>query len=130
MVGVLGGFTTFSAFSLETLTLARSGEWLGASANVMFSVLLCLAAVWLGYAAAGRRSIADALLVAASGALPINFAAERCRSGRTGSTRNFLPSTFGPVLLALAHLSLLAKQPELSLLANFLCTSPYLCVDC
>ena len=52
MVGVLGGFTTFSAFSLETLTLARSGEWLGASANVMFSVLLCLAAVWLGYAVA------------------------------------------------------------------------------
>jgi fluoride exporter len=52
MVGVLGGFTTFSAFSLETLQLARSGEWLGASANVVFSVLLCLAAVWLGYAAA------------------------------------------------------------------------------
>jgi CrcB protein len=52
MVGVLGGFTTFSAFSLETLNLARSGEWLGASANVIFSVLLCLAAVWVGYAAA------------------------------------------------------------------------------
>jgi fluoride exporter len=51
MVGVLGGFTTFSAFSLETLHLARNGEWLGASANAMFSLLLCLAAVWLGYAA-------------------------------------------------------------------------------
>ena len=48
MVGVLGGYTTFSSFSLQTLNLARSGEWLYASANVLLSVLLCLSAVWVG----------------------------------------------------------------------------------
>ena len=49
LVGVCGGFTTFSAFSLETLELARNGEWLWASAYVALSVTLCLLAVWLGY---------------------------------------------------------------------------------
>jgi CrcB protein len=48
MVGLCGGFTTFSSFSLETLRLAREGAWVWAGANVMFSVLLCLGAVWLG----------------------------------------------------------------------------------
>lgn len=52
MIGVLGGFTTFSSFSLETLNLARDGEWLFAGANVALSVLLCLVAVWLGHAGA------------------------------------------------------------------------------
>jgi CrcB protein len=52
MIGILGGYTTFSSFSLETLNLARDGEWVFASANVALSVGLCLAAVWLGYAAA------------------------------------------------------------------------------
>jgi CrcB protein len=47
--GVCGGYTTFSSFSLQTLTLARNGEWLWAGANVLFSVLLCLAGVWLGH---------------------------------------------------------------------------------
>ena len=51
-VGVLGGFTTFSAFSLETLSLARSGEWLAAATNIVLSVMVCLAAVWLGYVGA------------------------------------------------------------------------------
>lgn len=49
MVGVLGGYTTFSAFSLQTLTLLRAGAWLSAGMNVLASVLLCLLAVWLGY---------------------------------------------------------------------------------
>jgi fluoride exporter len=49
MAGVCGGFTTFSAFSLQTLELARSGQWLAASANILSSVALCLLAVWLGY---------------------------------------------------------------------------------
>jgi len=49
MVGILGGFTTFSSFSLQTLTLARDGQWLLAGANVVGSVVLCLVAVWLGH---------------------------------------------------------------------------------
>ena len=52
MVGLFGGYTTFSAFSLQTLTLAQDGDWLRAGANVVFSVVLCLVAVWLGYVAA------------------------------------------------------------------------------
>jgi len=52
MVGVLGGFTTFSSFSLQTLALANDGEWLYAGLNILLSVVLCLAAVWLGTVAA------------------------------------------------------------------------------
>ena len=49
IVGVLGGYTTFSAFSLQTLNLARDGEWLHAGLNILGSVALCLVAVWLGH---------------------------------------------------------------------------------
>jgi CrcB protein len=49
MLGVLGGFTTFSSFSLQTLNLLRDGQWLMATANVVLSVALCMAAVWLGH---------------------------------------------------------------------------------
>ena len=52
MVGLLGGFTTFSSFSLQTLALARDGEWLHAGTNIVGSVLLCLMAVWFGHAVA------------------------------------------------------------------------------
>jgi CrcB protein len=49
MTGVLGGFTTFSSFSLQTLNLARNGDWLRAGANASGSLVLCLVAVWLGH---------------------------------------------------------------------------------
>lgn len=49
MIGICGGYTTFSSFSLQTLNLARDGEWLAAGANVVFSVMACLVAVWLGH---------------------------------------------------------------------------------
>lgn len=52
MTGILGGFTTFSSFSLQMLTLARDGEWLRAGINAVGSFVLCLVAVWLGHIAA------------------------------------------------------------------------------
>ena len=48
LVGILGSFTTFSTFSLETLYLIEQGEMMRAMSNIALSVLLCLAAVWLG----------------------------------------------------------------------------------
>jgi fluoride exporter len=47
-LGILGGYTTFSSFSLQTLSLVREGEWLHAGWNVVLSMVLCLVAVWLG----------------------------------------------------------------------------------
>ncbi len=54
MTGICGGFTTFSAFSLQTLDLLRAGAVGAALANVGLSVLLCLLVVWAGYAAGSR----------------------------------------------------------------------------
>ncbi len=55
-IGLLGGYTTFSSFSLQTLNLVRDGEWLWATANIFLSLTLCLAAVWLGYIGAAALS--------------------------------------------------------------------------
>lgn len=52
MIGVCGGYTTFSSFSLQTLSLAMGGEWLAAALNIILSVMLCLLAVWVGHALA------------------------------------------------------------------------------
>jgi CrcB protein len=49
MTGICGGFTTFSAFSLQTLALLQAGQPLKALANILLSVLLCLAACWAGW---------------------------------------------------------------------------------
>ena len=40
-IGILGGYTTFSSFSWQTLTLAQDGQWVDAAANVLLSVVLC-----------------------------------------------------------------------------------------
>lgn len=48
LIGMMGGYTTFSSFSLQTLMLARDGQFLYAGANVLVSVVACLVAVYLG----------------------------------------------------------------------------------
>ena len=47
-IGLCGGFSTFSSFSLQTLNLATDGEYLYAGLYIVLSVVLCLIAVWLG----------------------------------------------------------------------------------
>ena len=48
MIGLLGAFTTFSSFSIETMNLLESGEQLRAGVNVLLSVALCLIGCWAG----------------------------------------------------------------------------------
>ena len=54
MIGICGGYTTFSSFSLQTLELARDEAWGAAFANIALSLLLCLAAVAAGHLLAVR----------------------------------------------------------------------------
>jgi CrcB protein len=56
MVGICGGYTTFSSFSLQTLNLLNDGEWFRAGANVGLSVLCCMVAVWVGHLAAASMN--------------------------------------------------------------------------
>jgi len=48
MIGLCGGYTTFSSFSIQTLDLVRDGDWFKAGLNTLLSFACCLAAVWLG----------------------------------------------------------------------------------
>ncbi|MCE0499462.1 MAG: fluoride efflux transporter CrcB [Methylacidiphilales bacterium] len=54
MIGICGGYTTFSSFSLQTLRLAQNGQLLYAGANIIASNVGCLLAVWLGYLCAAN----------------------------------------------------------------------------
>lgn len=49
VVGVCGGFTTFSSFSWQTVSLMQRGEWFPAALNVLLSVVVCLFATWAGW---------------------------------------------------------------------------------
>lgn len=49
ITGVLGGFTTFSAFSTQTVALLQQGQWGAAAVNVVLSVALGLAGCWVGF---------------------------------------------------------------------------------
>ena len=51
-VGICGGYTTFSSFSLQTLNLLREGDMLRGGANIALSVAACMLAVWIGVVAA------------------------------------------------------------------------------
>lgn len=53
MIGILGGYTTFSSFSLQTLELAANGEWLAALGNLAGTVVACLLATTAGLALPG-----------------------------------------------------------------------------
>lgn len=49
ITGLLGGFTTYSAFSIETLTLLQEGQLMKAGMNITLTLFSCLLAVWVGY---------------------------------------------------------------------------------
>jgi CrcB protein len=51
-IGILGGFTTFSSFSLRTMLLVQDGQWFSAAGNIFSSVALCLMAAAAGIAGA------------------------------------------------------------------------------
>lgn len=54
VIGVLGGFTTFSSFSLDTVELLKAGRMAAAGWNVLLSLAGCLTATWLGILAGER----------------------------------------------------------------------------
>jgi len=78
LVGLLGSFTTFSTFSLETITLLEQGELTKATLNITLSLMACLLAVWLGMLMGRNLPVAGDMLyglmiVNMLGALIIGF---------------------------------------------------------
>jgi CrcB protein len=65
MVGICGGFTTFSSFSLQTFDLLRTGAWGRALANVVLSVLLCISGVAAGHRLAYQTTPRQAVVQSA-----------------------------------------------------------------
>lgn len=55
-IGLLGAFTTFSTFSMDTLLLIQHGEWQKAVLNILLNVLMCISAAWLGMQLVGVKS--------------------------------------------------------------------------
>ncbi len=48
LIGLLGGYTTFSSFSIETINLIENGQWIYAGSNILLSTILGIAAAWIG----------------------------------------------------------------------------------
>ena len=63
MFGLCGGYTTFSSFSLQSLSLAQEGEWLSVGLNATLSVGLCLLGVWLGACPSNHFHIDSGLML-------------------------------------------------------------------
>lgn len=48
LIGLLGGYTTFSSFSIETINLLENGNWLSGLINIGLSIIMCIVATWVG----------------------------------------------------------------------------------